>query len=229
MKKHLLKALTFISVTAMLLSGCGNEQSSDNISDIPDIATEAPEATPVPTEVPTVIPEVTEAPTSKPTEAPAPEATEAPSPEPTEAPLPEDRAWIDDIYNMFVKNDIDGLQKMLIDPELAERAAPYEYVGWSYFENEKAYRLVTTDGKVIGLILYEENGYFSNSVFYCEDESRDYGFITIETGDKIFHTYKSTANGEIIYEWYDGKLEYYSDGTVVDPETYGGYLLVWQM
>lgn len=212
MKKNLLKALTLTFAITMLLCGCGsNEQSNNNAADeqvqVTEAPTEAPTATPVPTEAP----------------------TEAPTPEPTEEPLPEDRAWIDDIYNMFAENNKDGLQKVLIDPELAEKAAPYEYVGWSYFENEKAYRLVTTDGKIIGLILYDEDGYFSNSIFYCEDESRDYGFRTIETGDKLFHTYKSTANGEIIYEWYDGKLEYYSDGTVVDPATYGGYYLVWQM
>lgn len=222
MKKNLLKALTLTFAITMLLCGCGsNEQSNNNAADEQVQVTEAP------TEAPTATPVPTEAPTEAPTATPAP--TEAPTPEPTEEPLPEDRAWIDDIYNMFAENNKDGLQKVLIDPELAEKAAPYEYVGWSYFENEKAYRLVTTDGKIIGLILYDEDGYFSNSIFYCEDESRDYGFRTIETGDKLFHTYKSTANGEIIYEWYDGKLEYYSDGTVVDPATYGGYYLVWQM
>lgn len=223
MKKHILKALTLLSVTAMLLSGCGNQTPPNNTVKNA-IATQTTEA---PTEAPA--PELTPAPTIAPTEAPTPEPTQEPTPEPTEDPLPEDRAWIDDIYNMFMENDSEGLLTVLMDADLAKKAAPYEYAGWSYLEYETAYRLVTTDGKIIGLILYDENGYFSNNIFYCEDENRNYGFKTIETGDKLLNCYKNTRTDEIMHIWYDGELEYYSDGNIVDPATYGGYLLVWQM
>ena len=167
MKKHLLNALTLISLTAMLLSGCGNSQPNSNepVASIPATTTTAPTSAPTtaPTEVPVETPSPAETPS--PTETPCPTSTPEPTPEVTEPALPEDRAWIDDIYNMFAQNDSAGLLKVLTDPELSQKAMPYEYTGWSYFENETAYRLVTTDGKTIGLILYDENGYFSNSIF----------------------------------------------------------------
>lgn len=119
--------------------------------------------------------------------------------------LPEDRAWVDDLYNKLIALDVDAVVEILKDPELMEKAEPYKNTSWVIYgpANTEGRQLVTTDGKVVGLITQNGNTY----VFYSTTPG--YGFIDIGHGDVCVYI----EDGKVGYfdgenDYLDGKVEY---------------------
>ena len=201
--KHVILIVTCI--LGMLLTACGNSEVANNSPKTTEapVITEAPEVTEAPV--------VTEAPTAEPTEAPTPEPTE----EPIEVSLPEDREWIDDLCNKIVNKDIDAVHEILCADDFMDKVAPYRDEKADGMCNEEAYRLFTTDGRVVGVMCYDENGYFSRYAFYSEHEENDYGFKYVVLGDVMVNSHKSVIDDSLQKTWFDGENWYQVNGTHV--------------
>ena len=88
MHKRLLTIFTILSLSTLLLFGCGSKQEEPaQVETTTEMVEVSEEVVPEAIEEPT--PEPTEEPTPEATEEPMPEATEEPVPEPTEEPVPE--------------------------------------------------------------------------------------------------------------------------------------------
>ncbi len=92
MHKRLLTLLTILSLSSVLLIGCGSPQGTPNQSETITEETEKVSEETTPKDTEEVTPEATEAPTPEPTTEPTPEPTAEPTPEPTAEPTPEPTA-----------------------------------------------------------------------------------------------------------------------------------------
>ena len=195
MKKKITMLLLMSSLVLGLVA-CGNEAAPDPVN------------TPAPTVEATAEPtiEPTEAPTPEPTVAPTPEPTVEPTPEP-EAELPEDRAWIDDLYNKIIALDVNGVIEILNDPELEEKATPYEYPAFSMWDYETGYKLLTTDGTVVGLATYSNTG--ARFAFITERTDTRNGFNELYNGDICIYTNDGVG-------YFDGRYDHQPEGTTYD-------------
>lgn len=186
-------------VLGILLTACGSNEAGSNIPENAEVTT----VTEAPVE--------TEAPNAEPTEAPTPEPTQ----EPAEESLPEDREWIDDLCSKLMNRDVDAVHEILCADDFMDKVAPYRDETADGTCNEKAYRLFTTDGRVVGVMCYDETGYFSRYAFYSEREEIDYGFEYIARGDVMINSYKSTLDDSLQKTWFDGEYWYQLNGTLV--------------
>ena len=135
----------------------------------------------------------------------------------SEALLPEDRAWIDEVYNDLLAGNKEDIIALLTSKDLVEKVAPYIKESWAMWDYEEAYGLVTTDGKVVGVVLYENESY----IFYSENND---GFEALYQGDYMFSYNKKDGS----YSWLDGDTLRYSDGRTfsLSPEE---IVMVWHM
>ncbi len=224
MKKRFLIMLTTVTM-AFCLAGCQGGTKADTPVAIPEPKEEVvltqkptldPTATPEPTATPT--PTVTPLPTVTPT--PAATATPTPTPAPTleqlwemkyqAGELPTDRAWIDELYQNLVGGNYRAVVEVLKDNSIAEKVKPYLY--YEYIYDASAYRLVTSDGKILGIHLPNDiNEPGERHAWYSEDY--DYGFYETEYGDKEV-VYSNTGYADWEYIWFDGEAAHYSNGDV---------------
>ena len=142
--------------------------------------------------------------------------------------LPEDRAWIDDLYNKLIANDYEGVMAILADDSIAEKAEPYKYV--SYVYDAYGYKLVTTDGRVVGLHLPKDlSKRGMRAAFYATNGENNYGFSHTEGDDHEVSMYYDPATGVESYEWLDGNsVITYSDGRTYTIDSGEAYT-VWAM
>lgn len=135
----------------------------------------------------------------------------------SEISLPEDRAWIDEVYNDLLAGNKEDIIALLTSKDLVEKVAPYIKESWAMWDYEEAYGLVTTDGKVVGVVLYENESY----IFYSENND---GFEALYQGDYMFSYNKKDGS----YSWLDGDTLRYSDGRTfsLSPEE---IVMVWHM
>lgn len=145
--------------------------------------------------------------------------TETQQPQETESeiPLPEDRAWIDEVYNDLLAGNNDDLIALLTSEDLEEKVAPYIKKYWAQWDYEEAYALITTDGKTVGLVLYETESY----IFYSENND---GFEALYQGDYMFRYNKEEGN----YSWIEEDGIHYSDRETY-PLNPGDIVMVWHI
>ena len=134
----------------------------------------------------------------------------------SEIPLPEDREWIDEVYNDLLAANKEKLIELLTREDLEETIAPYIKKNWAMWDYEEAYALITTDGKTVGIILYENESY----IFYSDND----GFEALHQGDFMFSYNKQDSS----YSLLDGDTLYFSDGRTftLSPEE---IVMVWHM
>lgn len=134
-----------------------------------------------------------------------------------EIPLPEDRAWIDELYNDLLAGNNEDLIELLTSEDLEEKIEPYIKKGWAMWDYEEAYALITTDGKTVGIVLYETESY----IFYSENGD---GFEALHQGDFMFRYSKKDG----FYSWLEEDGIHYSDGKFHSVEP-GGIIMVWHI
>lgn len=138
--------------------------------------------------------------------------------------LPEDRAWIDNLYNKLIEKDYQAVIDILYSDDIMANAEPYAYVEYTY--NAIGYKLVTSDGKYVGLILSYDGT--TTDAWYSEAEDRDYGFMYTKKGDIVVSAWIDTTTGNKGYRWFDGTTirdSYGSEITLEEDEAYA----VWAM
>lgn len=142
------------------------------------------------------------------------------------ANLPDDRAWVDDLYNKLIADDYEAVLEILKDDSIAEKAEPYKYK--SYVYDAYGYKLVTTDGKIVGLHLPKDiTGTGDRAAFYAEVGGTDDGMLDVGYGDHMVLLTKD-LNGNQTYEWFDGKIIHKEDGSTHEVEENGVYA-IWEM
>ena len=231
--KKLYLLLLLCSILALLMVACGTPEQAQNPSPTTE-PTSAPTATMAPQETLTPKPTATNTPTPKPTVTPKPTATPTPAttptPSPTPAPslevlwemryengeLPTDRAWIDELYSDLVNGNYLDVVELLKDNSIFEKVKPYLY--YEYVYDSSAYRLVTSDDKILGIHLPNDpNDTSDRHAWYSEWE--DYGFWDTEYGDKEV-VYSNADYYDWNYIWFDGEKATYSNGDVRYYEEY---------
>lgn len=144
------------------------------------------------------------------------------------ANIPEDRAWVDELYNKLISNDYEGVMAILADDTIADKAEPYKYVAYVY--DAYGYKLVTTDGKIVGLHLPKDlTECADRAAFFSEVEENDYGFSHTQAGDYMVMMYYDPASGVQSYEWLNGDTTItHSDGSTFEL-TGSTVYMVWAM
>lgn len=141
--------------------------------------------------------------------------------------LPTDRAWVDDLYSKLVNDDYEAVLEILKDDSIAEKAAPYIYQDFVY--DSYSYKLVTSDGKFVGLQLPIDMSTNSGRyAWYSENEETDYGFMHTAYGDKQVNYEYSFMENKWYYSWFDGKTIHHSDNETYELQE-GEVLMVWAM
>lgn len=135
--------------------------------------------------------------------------------------LPEDRAWVDDLYNKIVPLDVDGVVAILNDPELEEKAAPYEFAAYAMWDYKTGYKLITCDEKIVGLII-ETNELQARYAFVSDLGDSDDGFDYIDYGDICIYLEGGKSG------YFDGKTDHRTDGSTYELN-YGEGWMVWHM
>lgn len=170
MKKILAIVLTGM-VMSMILSGCGNTgmPAGEAEAEIEEVK-----------ETEEVVEEIEEEPEEEIVpEEEAAEEEEVVEEEPEEIPpVPETDEWAANLYQALLADDYKTVMGLTPDPEtVRENCAPYEDASWSLWDYETAYRMVMSDGQVMGIILYEfedESWEIDSFVSYQEGDGFDY-------------------------------------------------------
>lgn len=175
MKKRIFIAVFAWMLAVLLAAGCGNtetpvEEVAAEIEEAEEAAEETeaePEAEP---EEDPEEEELIEEP--MPEEAPVEEAAEIP-------PVPETDEWAANLYNALLADDYKTVMNLTPDPEtVREHCAPYEDTSWALWDYETAYRMVMSDGQVMGVILYE----------FEDDDWEIDSFVSYWDGDGFWNT-----------------------------------------
>ena len=219
-------------IVMMLVLGMAGCQETTK-TEIPT-ATEATEPTiaPTPTPEPTMTPEPIATPeptmapeptaTPEPTVTPLPTATPTPQPTPTPSleelweakyeagELPK-AAWIDELYQMLNTGDYKGVIKVLKDDSIAEKVKPYLY--YEYIYDASAYKMVTSDGEIIGIHLPNDISSGGERHAWYAPSEFDHGFYDTGYGDKEV-VYYPEPYADWDYIWFDGEAARYSNGDV---------------
>lgn len=129
----------------------------------------------------------------------------------------ENAAWVDDLFQKMITGDSEAVFAIMSESNFIEKCNEYEHkeVTWSM-----DYRLLTSDGKMVGVVNSIEEGYDWISVSYCIhgwDWPQDVGegdyYYSIERGERT---------------WLIGNLYQGSDGSVHElPE--GAIFMVYHM
>lgn len=122
-----------------------------------------------------------------------------PQPQP---PVSQELPWIDELYSKLINNDYQAVLSIINAPDFLTRCEPYRYEGWGGSGGESGYRLITSDGKTVGV--YHNS---LTAVFYCEHPADDSGFECTTRGD---HEVGGRMDG--YYWWFDGSTFHDSDG-----------------
>lgn len=220
MKKRVV-TLTFAWMLAVLLAaGCGNTEAPTE--EVTVETGEAAESEETAEEEPTeeAAPEEEEPAAEEPAgEETAAEQTAGEEPaeeesmpeeeeEPAEIPpVPETDEWAANLYNALLADDYKTVMELAPDPATVhEHCDPYVDAGWSWWDYESAYRMVMSDGQVMGVILYEN-----------EDDSWEIdSFVSYQEGDG----FEYTGYGDHQVTLYsDGGYSYIRNGNEVVSES----------
>ncbi len=141
--------------------------------------------------------------------------------------LPDDRAWIDEIRNLFNSNDMESIKQFLVSDDFAKKVEPYYVNTKEAYEGAKAdhYVLVCSDGTFIGLSqIVGSEGFYYRKIFYSTNMSHDYGFTYLGLGDKCLEV-NQKPDGTHMWVWFDGRYVKQSDveGVVDSNEQYEQY------
>ena len=152
MKKRVVTMTFAWMLAALLAAGCGNTEAP----------AEEAEA------------EIEEA--AEPVEEAEEEAVEE---EPAEIPpVPETDEWATDLYNALLADDYETVLELAPDPATVhEHCDPYEDTDWSLWDYETGFRMVMSDGQVMGVVLYEnddDSWEIDSFVSYQEGDGFDY-------------------------------------------------------
>lgn len=149
--------------------------------------------------------------------------------------------WVDSLYERLMNDLYDDIwNEIAADPDgFLEKCRPYEDVDWKIWDYEAGYRLYTSDGKMLGVVAYDDEAIDTREafrhihLFYCphDGEEDEYwhegGFEAVGYGDREV-TY-STREDIIPSGWSDGTtVHYYTDELedyVLDGE--GDLFEVW--
>ena len=131
-----------------------------------------------------------------------------------EAEAVAEESWVDTLRDNLVNNNYEAVIALLNDPELGTMAAEYEYTDFHLQGGGEAYKMTTTDGETVGIVI-ATSGICSKNAFYCQDESRDYGFDHLEYGDRYASTW--TNEGVEINSWFDGQTIYFGESAGSEP------------
>ena len=209
MKKRFLMLTCFLGLTILSLVACGG--GTLNADTQKEVSSQQSESTQNETEIQEQT--ITESEDSKVVETETEQIQETES----ETPLPEDRAWIDEVYNDLIAGNHEDLITLLTSENLEEKVAPYIIKYWAQWDYEEAYGLITTDGKTVGVVLYENESY----IFYSENND---GFEALHQGDFMFRYNKQEGN----YSWIEEDGIHYSDRDTA-PLNQGDIVMVWHM
>ena len=113
-------------------------------------------------------------------------------------------AWIDGLYENLVNGNYQEVLAIIRNSDFIEKCKPYEDTDIFLWMDNTGYRLPTSDGKMVGVILYEGG---SIDVFYVQNA--DYEFECINYGDFNFFV---SSDGSY-YDWFDGTTLHFSDGS----------------
>ncbi len=149
--------------------------------------------------------------------------------------------WVDSLYERLMNDLYDDIwNEIAADSDgFLEKCRPYEDVDWKYWEWEAGYRLYTSDGKMLGVVAYDDEAldtgeaFWHIHLFYCphygeeDEDGHEGGFEAVGYGDREV-TY-STREDIIPSGWSDGTtVHYYTDELedyVLDGE--GDLFEVW--
>lgn len=218
MKKRRISLALVVGLMMMSLVACGGKENSTNAENVVGkVETPAVE----PEEVVVVTPEPAEpaAPVEEEIVIEPEEEAEPIEEEPVVAELPEDRVWVDDLYNKLVAFDVDGVVAIITAPDIFEKAAPYAYTEWNKWEFDDAYKLITTDGNIVGIMHYKDSG--SIYAFLSTKEETDYGFDGVYDDDICIYMSRDTVG------WCDGEGNYLMGGYPWENEYPDMPWMVW--
>ena len=212
MKKKTLALIMAAALAAGALAGCGEaeETSVQDTENVGTVQEEAQDDVDAVQDTETADDGVMAISEGDEVEAGAEDAAEAGE----EAEAVAEESWVDTLRDDLVNNNYEAVVALLNDPELGTMAAEYEYTDFHPQGGGEAYKMTTTDGETVGIII-AASGIQTKAAFYCQDESRDYGFDSLECGDHYVCTWVN--EGVEMSRWFDGQTIYFSESAGSEP------------
>ncbi len=132
--------------------------------------------------------------------------------------------WVDSLYERLMNDLYDDLwNEIAADPEgFLEKCRPYEDVDWKLWDYEAGYRLYTSDGRMLGVVVFDDETRDTGEafrhiyLFHCphdgegDDSGHEGGFEGVGYGDR--EVFYSTREDISPSGWFDGTTgHYYTD------------------